>query len=84
VGSTFATVVGIGGLIVALTTGMIAAALWPSVYSPYVSLLSSRIGGSDFSIFMALFFGGVSYFLLARKSDPAEAEQARVQVQPGS
>ena len=53
----------------------VAAALWLNAYSPYVSPLSSRLGGSDFSIFMGLFFGGVSYFLLARKSVP-EAEKA--------
>ena len=55
-----------------LGIGMVAAALWLNVYSPYVSPLSSRLGGSDFSIFMGLFFGGVSYFLLARKSVPTE------------
>jgi len=72
-----------GGLnwraLVALATGMIAAALWLNAYSPYVSPLSSRIGGSDFSIFMGLFFGGAAYFLLARKSVPAEAEQTPIE-----
>jgi NCS1 family nucleobase:cation symporter-1 len=61
--------------LVALGIGMIAAALWLNAYSPYVSPLSSRVGGSDFSILMGLMFGGVSYYLLARKSVPAEADK---------
>jgi nucleobase:cation symporter-1, NCS1 family len=60
--------------IIAQVVGMAAAALWLNAYSPYVSPLSSRIGGSDFSVFMGLFFGGVTYWLLARRSVPAEAE----------
>ncbi len=64
--------------LVALGIGMIAAAVWLNAYSPYVSPLSSRIGGSDFSIFMGMIFGGVSYYLLARKSVPAEAEKTPV------
>jgi NCS1 family nucleobase:cation symporter-1 len=71
-----------GGLnwraLAALGIGMVAAALWLNAYSPYVSPLSSRLGGSDFSIFMGLFFGGVSYFLLARKSVPTEADTTSV------
>ena len=61
--------------IVAQGTGMVAAALWLNAYSPYVSPLSSRIDGSDFSIFMGLVVGGVTYYLLARKSVPAEADK---------
>ena len=61
--------------LVALGIGMIAAALWLNAYSPYVSPLSSRVGGSDFSILMGLIFGGVSYYLLARKSVPPEADK---------
>jgi nucleobase:cation symporter-1, NCS1 family len=60
--------------IIAQVAGMVAAALWLNAYSPYVSPLSSRVGGSDFSVFMGLFFGGVTYWLLARKSVQAEAE----------
>ncbi len=71
-----------GGLnwqaLVSLGVGMVAAALWLNAYSPYVSPLSSRIGGSDFSIFMGLFFGGITYFLLARKSVPAESDKTPV------
>ena len=58
--------------LVALGIGMVAAAVWLNAYSPYVSPLSSRIDGSDFSIFMGIFFGGLSYYLLARKSVQAE------------
>jgi purine-cytosine permease-like protein len=60
--------------IIAQVVGMVAAALWLNAYSPYVSPLSSRVGGSDFSVFMGLVFGGVTYWLLARRSVRAEAE----------
>jgi purine-cytosine permease-like protein len=60
--------------IIAQVVGMAAAAVWLNAYSPYVSPLSSRVGGSDFSVFMGLFFGGVTYWLLARRSVRAEAE----------
>jgi nucleobase:cation symporter-1, NCS1 family len=60
--------------IIAQVVGMVAAALWLNAYSPYVSPLSSRVDGSDFSVFMGLFFGGVTYWLLARKAVRAEAE----------
>jgi len=59
--------------IIAQAVGMVAAALWLNAYSPYVSPLSSRIGGSDFSVFAGLFFGGVTYYLLARRRVRAEA-----------
>ena len=60
--------------IIAQVIGMVAAALWLNAYSPYVSPLSSRVDGSDFSVFMGLFFGGITYWLLARRSVRAEAE----------
>ena len=60
--------------IIAQAVGMMAAALWLNAYSPYVSPLSSRVGGSDFSVFMGLLFGGVTYWLLARKSVRADGE----------
>jgi hypothetical protein len=41
-----------------------------------VSPLSSRLGGSDFSVFMGLFVGGVSYLLLAGRSVRARAGSA--------
>jgi nucleobase:cation symporter-1, NCS1 family len=59
--------------IIAQAVGMVAAALWLNAYSPYVSPLSSRVGGSDFSVFMGLFFGGLTYWLLARKAVRADA-----------
>jgi len=61
---------------IALGVGMVASALWLNAYSPYVSYLSSHVGQSDFSIFMGVFFGGGTYYLLARKSVAAEAEVA--------
>jgi purine-cytosine permease-like protein len=64
--------------IIAQVVGMVAAALWLNAYSPYVSPLSSRVGGSDFSVFMGLVFGGVTYWLLARRSVRAEAEAEAV------
>jgi len=55
--------------IIAQALGMGAAMLWLDAYSPYVSPLSSRIGGSsgsDFSVFLGLLVGGGTYWLLAR------------------
>jgi hypothetical protein len=52
---------------------MVAAALWLNAYSPYVSPLSNQVGGSDFSVFAGLIFGGGTYYLLARKKVRAEA-----------
>jgi purine-cytosine permease-like protein len=60
--------------IIAQAVGMVAAALWLNAYSPYVSPLSSRVGGSDFSVFAGLLFGGTAYYLLARKKVRAEAD----------
>jgi len=64
--------------LVALAVGMVASALWLNAYSPYVSPLSSRVGYSDFSVFMGLLFGGGTYYLLARKSVRAETEATPV------
>jgi nucleobase:cation symporter-1, NCS1 family len=61
--------------IIAQVVGMVAAALWLNAYSPYVSPLSNHVDGSDFSVFMGLFVGGVTYFLLAGRSVRAEAGQ---------
>jgi nucleobase:cation symporter-1, NCS1 family len=60
--------------IVAQGVGMVAAALWLNAYSPYVSPSSSRIDGSDFSVFLGLFFGGITYYLLARRKVRAETD----------
>ena len=59
--------------IVAQAVGMAAAMAWLNAYSPWVSPLSSRLGGSDFSVFMGLTFGGGLYWLLARKGVRREA-----------
>jgi nucleobase:cation symporter-1, NCS1 family len=60
--------------IIAQVVGMVAAALWLNAYSPYVSPLSSRVGNSDFSVFMGLIVGGLIYWLLASRKVRAEAE----------
>ena len=59
--------------IIAQAVGMAAAMAWLNAYSPWVSPLSSRLGGSDFSVFMGLIFGGGLYWLLARKGVRREA-----------
>ncbi|MHB1853926.1 MAG: purine-cytosine permease family protein [Acidimicrobiales bacterium] len=53
--------------IIAQVVGMVAAFSWLDAYSPYVSWLSSHFDGSDFSVFMGLFFGGLVYWLLAAR-----------------
>ena len=61
--------------IIAQVAGMIAAALWLNAYPPYVGPLASRIGGatgSDLSVFLGLIVGGLTYWLLAHRSVPAE------------
>jgi nucleobase:cation symporter-1, NCS1 family len=64
--------------VIAQVVGMVAAAVWLNAFSTtslsYVGPLSSRVGGSDFSVFMGLFFGGIIYWLLARRSVRAEGE----------
>jgi nucleobase:cation symporter-1, NCS1 family len=60
--------------IIAQLAGMVAAVLWLNAYSPHVSPLSSRIGGSDFSAFLGLIVGGGLYFALARRTVRAEGE----------
>ncbi len=66
--------------VIAQVVGMVAAALWLNAYSPYVSVLSNKFGDSDFSVFMGLFFGGVTYWLLARKSVRAEGDATPAEV----
>jgi nucleobase:cation symporter-1, NCS1 family len=64
--------------IIAQVIGMVCAALWLNAYSPYVGPLASRIGGtigSDFSVFIGLFVGGLVYFALASRTVRAEGEQ---------
>lgn len=59
--------------IIAQAVGMVAAVLWLNAYSPYVSILSNHVDGSDFSVFMGLAFGGATYWLLAHNRVRAEA-----------
>jgi nucleobase:cation symporter-1, NCS1 family len=54
--------------IAAQLLGMAAAFSWLNAYSPYVSWMSNRYDGSDFSVFLGLFVGGFAYWLLAGRS----------------
>jgi len=63
--------------VIAQVVGMICAAFWLNAYPPYVAFFASHNGGplgSDFSVFIGLFVGGVVYYLLARTSVQAEGE----------
>ncbi len=59
--------------IVAQLIGMVAAASWLSAYPAWTSPLTNHFGGSDCSVFMGALFGGLAYYLLNRRSVPAEA-----------
>jgi nucleobase:cation symporter-1, NCS1 family len=61
--------------IIAQVVGMVCAAFWLNAYSPYVGYFASRYGGplgSDFSVFIGLFVGGVVYYVLAGRAVRAE------------
>jgi nucleobase:cation symporter-1, NCS1 family len=63
--------------IIAQVVGMVCAAFWLNAYPPYVGFFAGRNGGplgSDFSVFIGLFVGGVLYYLLASRSVRAEGE----------
>lgn len=62
--------------VVAQVIGMLAAASWLDT-TVWKGPLSTVTHGADFSVFMGALFGGAVYFLLARRSVPAEA--ARVE-----
>lgn len=67
--------------IIAQVLGMVCAALWLNAYSPYVGPLASRIGGpfgSDFSVFIGLFVGGLVYYVLAARETRAEGKATSV------
>ena len=59
--------------IIAQAAGMLAAAAWLNAYSPYVSVLSRHFGDSDLSVFTGMTAAALTYWLLARRSVPAEA-----------
>lgn len=63
--------------LVAQAVGMVAACSWLNAYPPYVGPLARRIGGSlgsDLSVFLGLFVGGATYWLLAGRQVRAEGE----------
>ena len=57
--------------VLAQVIGMAAASMWIDS-STFVGPLSGATGGSDFSVFMGLAFGGMAYWILARKVVRAE------------
>ncbi|HET9720271.1 MAG TPA: cytosine permease [Solirubrobacteraceae bacterium] len=61
--------------VIALLIGMVATASWLNAYPAWTSPLSTHTGGADLSAFMGALFGGVSYYLLARRSVPREAAE---------
>jgi hypothetical protein len=58
---------------------MVAAASWLDAYPAWTSPLTNHTGGADFSVFMGALFGGGAYWLLARRSVPAETQPPVVQ-----
>ncbi len=62
--------------LIAQGIGMLAAASWLNAYPAWISPLSNATGGADFSLFMGALFGGGIYYLLARRSVPAEGDAA--------
>ncbi len=65
--------------IVAQVIGMGAAASFLNAYPAWTSPLTNATNGADASVFMGALFGGVIYFLLARRSVPAEAEKSQME-----
>ena len=56
--------------LVAMGIGMAAAASWLDAYPAWTSPLTNHTGGADFSVFMGALFGGVTYWLLNRRTIP--------------
>lgn len=57
--------------VIAQAVGMVASLMW--INSPaYTGPLSSRAGGSDLSVFTGMAAAGLAYWLLARRTVPAE------------
>jgi purine-cytosine permease-like protein len=61
--------------VVAQVIGMFAAASWLDT-TVWKGPLSSATNGADFSVFMGALFGGVAYYLLARRTVPSEPVSA--------
>jgi NCS1 family nucleobase:cation symporter-1 len=62
--------------VIAQLVGMVAAASWLNAYPAWIAPLSSHTGDADFSVFMGALFGAGLYYLLNRRSVPAEAQAA--------
>ena len=65
--------------VIAQVLGMVAAMLTLDAYPHYVSIVSNATNGADFSIFAGLLVAGVVYWLLARKTVPAEAQRQQAE-----
>jgi nucleobase:cation symporter-1, NCS1 family len=63
--------------VAALVVGIIAGASWVNL-SVYTGPLSTRSDGSDFSVFLGVFFGGLVYYLMGRAGVTREAKATLV------
>jgi NCS1 family nucleobase:cation symporter-1 len=59
--------------LIAMAVGMAASASFLDAYPAWTSPLTNASGGADFSVFMGALFGGTIYWILSRRSVPAEA-----------
>jgi nucleobase:cation symporter-1, NCS1 family len=73
--------------IIAQVVGMVCAAFWLNAYSPYVGYFAARNGGpdgSDFSVFIGLFVGGIVYYALASRQVRAEGQATAAPAAPAT
>jgi purine-cytosine permease-like protein len=61
--------------LVPMGIGMAAATSWLNAYPAWTSPLTNHTGGADFSVFMGALFGGVTYWLLNRRTIPVEVAE---------
>ena len=61
--------------LVPMGIGMAAATSWLNAYPAWTSPLTNHTGGADFSVFMGALFGGVTYWLLNRRTIPQEVAE---------
>jgi NCS1 family nucleobase:cation symporter-1 len=61
--------------LVPMGIGMAASASWLNAYPAWTSPLTNHSGGADFSVFMGALFGGVTYWLLNRRTIPQEVAE---------
>lgn len=66
--------------IIAQLFGMTAAMLTIDAYPHYVSIVSNKTNGADFSVFAGLIVAGIVYYILAAKSVRAEASRQPLEI----